>query len=294
MNKEIASFVILNGDVVPANEASLPVDDRGFLYGESVFTTIRCYGGVPFRVNRHFDRLNASLTSPVMEIDHKLDPAKLETDIRQLLELNKCPDAAARFTITRGCAPGPLPPRELAPTALLSVRPYVPDTSLPGRGASLCISTVRRDPAGELGKHKLGSYYPSILARRQAFAKGHDEAVICDTDGNFLECACSNLFAVRDGILLTPDVRENILPGIAREAVLECAAAIGLKTSFETLTPEIRTNAKEWFITNSLLEIVPVARLAENIFPVPGPATGRLLNAYKDLVTSETLIAKGG
>ena len=48
MNKEIASFVILNGDVVPANEASLPVDDRGFLYGESVFTTIRCYGAFPF------------------------------------------------------------------------------------------------------------------------------------------------------------------------------------------------------------------------------------------------------
>ncbi|MBT3351366.1 MAG: hypothetical protein HOC91_08360 [Nitrospinaceae bacterium] len=287
MNKSSPSFVILNGEVISTKEASIHVDDRGFLYGESIFTTIRCYGGVPFRVIRHCDRLNNSLSSPVVDIDYHVDFAKLETDIQQLLKLNKCPDAAVRFTITRGCATGPLPPQRLTPTTLLSLHPFAPDTSLLSRGASLCISNIRRDPAGDIGKHKLGSYFPSLLARRQAFNKGHDESVICDTDGNFLECACSNLFAVLDGTLVTPDTTENILPGIAREGVLECAAAIGLKTSLETLTSDIQKNAKEWLITNSLMEIVPVASLGENRFFVPGPVTSRLLGEFKDLVASE-------
>ena len=113
MNKSSPSFVILNGEVISTKEASIHVDDRGFLYGESIFTTIRCYGGVPFRVIRHCDRLNNSLSSPVVDIDYHVDFAKLETDIQQLLKLNKCPDAAVRFTITRGCATGPLPPQKI-------------------------------------------------------------------------------------------------------------------------------------------------------------------------------------
>lgn len=288
MNEPAASFVILNGEIVPGAEASVSVDDRGFLYGESVFTTIRCYGGVPFRLGRHCARLNASLCSPVVGIECQVEPGVLGAGIRRLIELNGCPDAVARFAVTRGCAAGPLPPSGLSPTTILTVRPYVPNASLRARGVSLCVSSIRRDPAGELGKHKLGSYFPSLLARREAFAKGCDEAVIRDTNGNFLECASSNLFAVAGGTVVTAGVTENILPGTAREAVLECAARIGLEVSCEPLTPRIVADAGEWFITNSLLEVMPVARLEEKGYPVPGPVTGRLMRAYRRIVSSET------
>ncbi len=287
MNKSATSYVILNGVVVPEKEASVPVNDRGFLYGESLFTTIRCYEGVPFRTNRHCARLNASLRSPVVGIGYEVEFGTLETDIRRLVKLNGCPESVVRFTVTRGCAAGPLPPMDLTPTTILTVNPYVPKTSLYGQGVSLCVSSIRRDPEGELGKHKLGSYFPSLLAKRQASARGCDEAVIRDTNGNFLECASSNLFAVVDGIVVTPGVTENILPGIARETVLECAAEAGLKVSFEALTPHVAENAEEWFITNSLLEVVPVARMEERKYSVPGPVTSRLMRVFREFVSRE-------
>lgn len=288
MNKTNAPYVILNGKVVPSEEASVPVDDRGFLYGESVFTTLRCYGGVPFRLVRHCARLNASLRSPVVGIEYEVEPAILEAGIRRLVELNNCPEAVARFAITRGRGAGPSPPANVTPTTILAARPFVPRASLYTRGASLFVSSVRRDPEGQLGRHKLGSYFPCLLATRQAAERGCDEAVICDTNGNFLECACSNLFAAVDGALVTPDVTENILPGIARETALECAADIGLNVSLEKLTPRVVKNAKEWFITSSLLEVVPVARLGETEYPVPGPVTRQLMRAFREVVSRET------
>lgn len=285
---EAAAYVVLNGELVPADEAAVPADDRGLLYGDSVFTTLRCYDGAIFRLDRHCARLNVSLRSPVVGINHEVSADSLRNDIARLIELNGCADAVARFTVTRGRGAGPLPPPDAAPTTLLTVRPYVPDPSLYAEGASLIVSSVRRDPAGQLGKHKLGSYFPSLLARREAAARGCDEAVICDTDGNYLECACSNLFAVVGGTLVTPDVTENLLPGIARDVVLDCAADLGVEVSLKKLTAEIAETAEEWFITNSVQEVVPVARLESTQYPVPGPVTARLMQAYRDIVARET------
>ena len=157
MSAVAATYVVLNGELVPAAEASVPADDRGLLYGDSVFTTLRCYDGAAFRVDRHCARLNASLRSPVVGINHEVNADSLRHNIGRLIELNGCPDAVARFMVTRGRGPGPLPPPDAAPTTLLTVRRYVSDPSLYAEGASLIVSSVRRDPAGQLGKHKVGS-----------------------------------------------------------------------------------------------------------------------------------------
>lgn len=288
MSRSNAQYVVLNGNLVPTDEARVPVDDRGFLYGDSVFTTLRCYKGVPFRLDRHVGRLNASLRSPLVSIDYTADEDDLRRSIARLVQMNGCPDAVVRFRVTRGRGVGPLPPDETTPTTLLAADPLRLDESLYARGARLIVSSVRRDPHGELGKHKLGSYFPSILARREAAAAGADEAIICDTAGNWLECACSNLFAVVGGTLVTPDTSENLLPGIARETVLECSNRLGILVSLRSLTAEIAERAEEWFITNSVQEVVPVAQVGARSRPVPGPVTARLMRAYRDLVVRET------
>ena len=288
MSRSNAQYVVLDGKLVRADEARVPVDDRGFLYGDSVFTTLRCYSGVPFRLDRHVARLNASLRSPIVSIDYTVDEDDLRRDIERLVEKNDCPDAVVRFRVTRGRGVGPLPPDETTPMTLLTVDPLRLDESLYARGAGLIVSSVRRDPHGELGKHKLGSYFPSILARREAAAAGADEAIIRDTDGNWLECACSNLFAVGGGTLVTPDTSENLLPGIARETVLECAKELGMAVLSQKLTAELVEKADEWFITNSVQEVVPVAQVASRPRPAPGPVTARLMRAYRDLVVRET------
>jgi len=278
----VAGYVILNGEVIDAEDAAVAADDRAFLYGDSVFTTLRCYGGVPFRLDRHCARLNASLRSPMVDIDYAVDAEQLAADIAKLVELNGCPEAAVRFTVSRGRGAGPIPPHTARPTTLLVVRPYQPNAALYAEGVKLAVSSVRRDPAGELGKHKLGSYAPCLAARRQAQAAGADEGVITDTAGNLLECACSNLFAVVAGVLVTPDVSRNLLPGIARETVLECAARLGMTVSLEDLTPDLVRRADEMFITNSLIELAPVAALDGRPFPAPGPVAERLLRAYRE------------
>jgi branched-chain amino acid aminotransferase len=288
MSPASAIYMIVNGEVVPAAEASVPADDRGFLYGDSVFTTLRCYGGVPFRLERHCARLNASLSSPEVGIAYNADPDALRRDIARLVELNGRPEAVVRFAVTRGRGVGALPPPEARPTTVLMVWPHPADTRLYSVGARLVVSSVRRDPQGRLGRHKLGSYFPSLLARREAAERGCDEAVICDTDVRWLECACSNLFAVVDGAVVTPDVTANVLPGIAREVVVECARELGLAVSLQDIVPDVAVRAAEWFITNSVQEVVPVARIEERDYPVPGPVTARLMRAYRDVVARET------
>jgi len=289
---------MLNGRITEAQQAAVPIDDRAFLYGDSVFTTLRCYGGKPFRLDRHCARLNDSLRSRILAIDYTVDPTRLAADIARLLELNACPDAALRFTISRGSGAGPLPPDSARPTTLLTARSYRPD---PARqhGVRLITTTVRRDPAGELGKHKLGSYAPSLLARREAHAAGAYEGVISDTAGNLLECACSNLFAVADGKIITPDVSRNLLPGIARETVFECVTRLAmpgkagghgdtpLHASMQDLTPDLIARADEMFITNSLIEVAPVASLDGRSFSAPGPTTEQLMHAYHQKVMKE-------
>lgn len=280
--------MIVNGEVVPAAEASVPADDRGFLYGDSVFTTLRCYGGVPFRLERHCARLNASLRSPDVRIPYDVDPDTLGTDVARLVELNGCPEAVVRFAVTRGRGVGALPPPEARPTTVLMVSPHRADARLYREGARLVVSSVRRDPRGRLGRHKLGSYFPSLLARREAAERGCDEAVICDTDGHWLECACSNLFAVVDGALVTPDTTANILPGIAREVVVECARELGLAVFLQEIDLGVAARAEEWFVTNSVQEVVPIALIEEGGYRAPGPVTARLMRAYRDVVARET------
>ncbi len=280
-----SSMVVLNGQVVSAVSASVPIDDRGFLYGESIFTTVRCYGGMPFKLDRHCSRLNASLRSTVIDIDHQVDLAVLEKDIQTLVELNRCPDAVARFMVTRGCGSGPLCPSHDTPTTLLTVNPYTPVPALYRQGVKLVVSSIRRDPDGVLGRHKLGSYVPSLLARREAHDEGAYEAIIRDTDGNFLECACSNLFAVVDGVVITPDITENLLPGVTRETVLQCASDLALSVELATLTESLLGRAEEMFITNSVIELAPVSKLVDMVLSAPGPVTTALMAAYREKVT---------
>jgi branched-chain amino acid aminotransferase len=286
MSERGGNYVVLNGEIVAADEARVPVDDRGFLYGESVFTTLRCYKGRPFRLDRHVARLNASLRSPVVGIDYVLNEAAVRNDIARLVQLSGCPDAVVRLRVTRGQGAGPLPPHDCRPAALLTVDPLKLDESIYERGVKLIVSSVRRDAHGELAKHKLGSYFGSLLARRQAAEQGADEAVIRDTDDNWLECACSNLFVVAGGTLITPPTTQNLLPGIARETVLECAEALSIPISEEPLTARIAERAEEAFITNSVQEVVPVAEADGQRLSQANRVARTLMQAYRALTQS--------
>ncbi len=280
-------YAYLNDQIVRTDVAAISIDDRGFLYGESVFTTIRCYEGVPFKLADHCARLNRSLRAAVLDIDFEVRAEMLGEQIRELIEKNACPAAVARFTVSRGRGAGPLPPPAGRPTTLLTVAPVQVNEALYVSGIDLVAASVRRDPRGELGRHKLGSYMESLVARREAARAGADEAVIADMAGNLLECAGANLFAVVEGTVVTPDTDYNLLPGMARETLLAGAAAAGIPVSLAPLTPETIKQAAEMFITNSVVEVLPVRQFLDRKFtPVPGPVTARLMSLYRNAVTA--------
>ena len=280
------AYVMLNDAFLPEDEACISVDDRGFLYGESVFTTIRCYQGTPFCLAEHVKRLNHSLAHPLVDMPCAVDQAQLQEQIKELIRRNGCPSALARLRISRGRGVGPLPPAGIQPTILLTVTPYDPAPDPPH--ARLMVSALRRDADGHLGQHKLGSYFLNLAARRVALAQGYSDAVLLDTADHVLECTCSNLFLVQKGVLVTPDLSQNLLPGTARAVVHRCAREAGLQIEERQIPVADLDQAEEIFLTNASVEIAPVVTVeARKLSPVPGPVTKALMDRYHQQVLEE-------
>ncbi|ATW87727.1 branched-chain amino acid aminotransferase [Halohasta litchfieldiae] len=252
----------VDGDLVPASEATVNVRDRGFLYGDAAFETMRAYGGKVFEWNAHMDRLRE--TCEVLDFDHGLSDAELRERVDDTLAANELAEAYVRLSITRGVQPGKLTPdTEVDPTVVVIV------SQLPrgGRGdesvwdgpATLQTVKTKRVPDESIpSQAKTHNYLNGILARLELRVSDADEAVMVDVDGHVTEGATSNLFFVRDNALRTPSLDGPVLPGITRRVVLELAAEEGIPVEEGQYTPEEIRNADEVFLTNSTWEIRPV------------------------------------
>lgn len=274
----------VNGDLVPEAGAALPVTDRGTMYGDAVFETMRAYGGRVFRMDAHLARLFASCEA--LGFRPREPRAVLAEAILNLIERNACPDAYVRLQVSRGCGTGPLPKGEMAPNAVILARPV---RGYPARyyrtGMALVTSSVRV-LAGGLGAHKTASYLACVTARREAAAGGADEAVLLNEHGRAAECAAANLFAVAGGVLVTPPASEGGLPGVTRAAVLELARRARRAIEERPLPRAELDAASEIFLTNSILELAPACALDER--PVgsgrPGEVWRALAAAYREEV----------
>ena len=252
----------VDGELVPAKEASVSVDDRGFRYGDAAFETMRAYGGEVFRWEAHMDRLRE--TCEVLELDHGIATDDLHRRIDDTLAANDLADAYVRLSITRGVQPGKLTPDEsVDPTVVVIVKP-LPRGGSDGRPvyegpATLQTVKTKRVPDSAIPAHaKTHNYLNGVLARLELRVSAADEAIMVDTDGHVAEGATSNLFFVRDNALRTPSLDGPVLPGITRRVVLDIAADEGLPVESGQYTPDDVRNADEVFVTNSTWEIRPV------------------------------------
>ena len=253
----------IDGDLVPAEEATVSVDDRGFLYGDAAFETMRAYGGEVFQWDAHMDRLRE--TCDVLELDHGLSDADLHSRIDDTLTANDLSDAYVRLSITRGVQPGKLTPDEpVDPTVVVIVKPLPRGGSdsqpvWEGPATLQTVKTKRVPDAAIPANAKTHNYLNGILARLELRVSDADEAIMLDTDGQVAEGATSNLFFVRDNALRTPSLDSSVLPGVTRRVVLEIAEAEGIPVEEGQYTPDEIRNADEVFLTNSTWEIRPVA-----------------------------------
>ncbi|MEW5763307.1 MAG: aminotransferase class IV [Bacillota bacterium] len=274
--------MFLNGAFVAAEEARVSVFDRGFLLGYGAFETMRAYRGRVFRLAQHLERLNR--TCAALGIPFTADAARLKPTIGALLARNGLADARVRLTVTAGPEEERLP---YNPTILLAAFPLRDSTAVPAWRAYLWQGAVSsQDP---LRAHKTTSYLEKVLARREAERNGFDEALFVNEKGNVTEGAATNIFCVRAGRLLTPPTAEGLLPGITRAVVAELAERTGIPFLEQPLTPGDIVRSDEAFLSNSVVEIVPL--VAVGYIPVgtgtPGPLTARLRVSYRELVRQE-------
>jgi len=273
----------VDGNFCPEPEASVPLSDRGFLYGDAAFETLRTYSGVPFLLDRHLVRLYGSCEE--LGITPRENRGELTAIIGQLVgDLGAGGDVYLRIAVTRGSAYGAWPknlPRHGRTVAV--ARPLIPHPpELYTRGLSLATSPLRRAEFSPLAAHKTASYLESILARGAAAEAGADEALILNSAGRVVELACANVFAVACGRLFTPVLEDGALPGVTRAFVLEVAKGLNVPVHCGPLVPEALSDADEAFATNSLIGICPVRQLDGSRVgaEVPGPVTARLQAAY--------------
>jgi branched-chain amino acid aminotransferase len=277
---------------MPAEQAVVPVSDRGFLYGDSIFETVRAYGGKAFAGADHYQRLAESAKS--VGIALPFGKSAFLTILDELLAANDLLDAMVRVTVSRGSGPAPVPDPSgcHSPTVVAMARPAPRlDEATWSRGIGAVVVPVQSTPKAVLNPTvKSGNFLSHILAI--VHAKAHDtgegavEAILLDSKGRVAEGAVSNVFGVWNGTLNTPAADGDILPGITRKLVLDLARSLSIPVREGAISGLDLGDADELFVTNSGWEVMPVTRLNGVVLADGrvGPITRRLHEAYQKKV----------
>jgi branched-chain amino acid aminotransferase len=287
----MTTTVYLNGDFVSAEEARVSLFDHGYLFGDSIFETLRSYDGVLFRLDAHLDRLLDS--ARYMKMTLPASRAELSDLCYRTLARSGLSEAYLRVTVSRGVGErGIDPERCLRPT--LSIVAKEPPT-YPADGYVAGIPTVVvgvRKVADEAlsGRVKGGNFQNQILAKLELNQHGVIEGFLLNPQGFVVEGTVSNVFLVKHGALRTPSGACGCLEGITRNVVMEIASRqLGIPVEAGFLTRYDLYTADECFLTNTLMEVLPVSRVDGR--PVgdgtPGPLTVKLGALYKRLVAAE-------
>jgi branched-chain amino acid aminotransferase len=256
------SLASVDGEIMPAAEATVPITDEGLIRGDGAFEVIRVYDGTPYAFAAHLARLERSSTN----LRLALDLEAVRADAHRLLARAGGGDdhQCLRIMITRGG-------RRLLLTERLS------DTAERARLMSIAYAPTRI-----LDGIKSLSYAANMLAGRLAREQGFDEALLVTPHGRVLEAPTSSLFYVAGGELLTPPLDEHILASITRALVLEVTDARERSCTLEQLY-----GADEVFLASTVREVQTVVVIDDREFTADGPVTTRTRQAVLEAIAAE-------
>ena len=275
-----SSVVFLNGRFLPIDEAKVPVLDRGFIFGDGVYELVPVYSRVPFRLDEHLARLERSLAA--VRIRNPYGRAEWRDIIAQLVAKQPFEDQGIYFQVTRGVAKRDHAfPKDAAPTVFVMSNPLVcPPAELVERGASAVTAVDYRWQRCDI---KSISLIGNCLLRQASADAGAAETILF-RDGKLTEASASNVFAVREGVILSPPKSNLILPGITYDVIVELAQAGGLPLEFRELGEAEVRGADEVWVTSSSKEVLAIVVLDGK--PVgagrPGPAFRRMYALYQE------------
>ena len=272
--------VYLNGRWLAPEEATVSVFDRGFIFGDGVYEVIPVYGGRPFRLEPHLQRLDASLAAIGMA--NPLAANEWRDVFARLIRDNCTDDQSVYLEITRGPAPRdhafPAHPR---PTVFAYAQPiHYPDPASVAAGARAITAPDIRWQRCDI---KAIALLANVLMRQRAKEQGAAEAILI-RDGEVTEGAASNIFIVEQGVLITPPKGRFILPGITRDLILELAQTHGVPHREEAISQARLFAADEVWMTSSTREILPLVRIDEHDIggARPGPLAQRMHAFYQE------------
>lgn len=284
-------MVYLNGTLLPRSQARISPFDHGFLYGYGLYETMRAYSGRFFRLEQHLKRLARS--AEMLGLAAELAKFDLEKAVYETIEANDLKNARVRLTVSVGEGDMIPDPRTCTgPTVLVMAKALIPQPpEVYQRGFKAIISRIRQNSQSPLSQIKSVNNLNNILAKSEARTAEVDDALFLNEQGFLAEASSSNIFIVSQGIFLTPSPESGALGGITRQVVLELAPSLGIVVREEcTISVEALLEADEAFLSNSIIEIMPLIEVDGQ--PIasgkPGLITQTLMAAYKDLVAKET------
>ncbi|HVC84443.1 MAG TPA: aminotransferase class IV [Solirubrobacteraceae bacterium] len=257
MESELAC---IDGQLIPQAQAVIPVTDQGLLRGDGVFEVIRLYGGRPYALDAHLERLERSAAG----LRLPLDSGAIRSDIAALLAARAREDVLVRMLLTRGGHR----------IVLIEPMPAIP--------ASLALEPVTYAPVRLLDGIKSLSYGANMLASRLAREAGADDALLVTPHGRVLECPTSSFFIVREGEVWTAPLSDHVLDSITRRVVLAVAAV-----REEPIELAALADAQEAFIASTPHEVSGVHRVGSHRYDAPGTRTSEIAALVRERIASE-------
>ena len=262
----LRSMANVDGVITPADKARVPVMDRGFLYGDSVYEVFRTYGGVPLFFDEHWERFENS--ARLIHLRLELTKSEMLEEIRKTFRSSRAgelgQDVYVRYCVTRGEGPVNLFPDPELPTRFVIIvrklHEWNPDFYR--HGVRLAISHTRRNPINALDPNiKGGNYLNNVLGAIEAHQLGADDCLMLDEAGRVTESSNSNIFFVIDDEMVTPAETAGHLRGLTRVALQAACEDRGLSIRSRDILLEDVSRATECFMTSTTREVMPVRSL---------------------------------
>ena len=285
----MTTLVNVDGKLGSEEDRLLSPLDQGFLFGASVYETVRTYGGRAFLLERHLERLRES--AGALDIALDVTDEELAARVEETLVATGNAESSIRIVVSAGV--GSIDYRAGSaskPTVVVIVRPLpeYPD-SLYREGARAVVVPMMRATRGGLDPRiKSSNLLTNVLALREAQRQKAYEAILLNSDGEVAEGSMSNVFLVAKSVVRTPPISAGILEGITRELAIEVAREKGYAVEERGFKPAELLRAEEVFITASARQIVPIVQVGKTRIGSgkPGPVTRALIAAYKEKVRS--------
>jgi len=270
----------LNGKILPISETYIPIEDRGYQFGDAVYEFIASYNGKMFCMKEHLDRLQHSMAGLFFP---ELDKNFIERAVFELFEKAKIARAGIYIQISRGVAPRDHAWAKNMKVQIIMTIKEVKELSSKLREEGIDIITVP-DERWLNCDIKTVQILPNAMAKQKAKNKGAFDAIFISKDGIVREGTSSNFFMVKDNKLITPPLSKNILPGVTRRVVLDLADDTGIETQEKLFSKTELFSADEAFLTGTITEVLGIKTIDKRKIGTgkPGKITQKLYKALRE------------